>query len=79
MNYWLVHREQVTGKLQIDSFVGKVGKDIAELKQRQLRRNYHDAVVLSHDDVNALYLDAYQTSVRNMKNLEEKRGKLKVT
>ena len=72
MNYWVVHREQVTGKLQIESFVGK---DIAELKQTQLRRNYHDAVVLSHDDVNALYLDAYQTSVRNMKNLEEKRGK----
>ena len=56
MNYWVVHREQVTGELQIDSFVGK---DIAELKQKQLRRNYHDAVVLSHDDVNALYLDAY--------------------
>ncbi len=70
MNYWVVHREQVTGELQIDSFVGK---DIAELKQKQLRRNYHDAVVLSHDDVNALYLDAYQTSVRNMKNLAEKR------
>ena len=72
MNYWVVHREQVTGKLQIDSFVGK---DIAELKQTQLRRNYHDAVVLSHDDVNALYLDAYQTSVRNMKKFYEKKVK----
>ena len=72
MNYWLVHREQVTGKLQIESFVGK---DIAELKQRQLRRNYHDAVVLSHDDVNALYLNAYQTSVRDMKNFMKKKVK----
>lgn len=72
MNYWLVHREQVTGKLQIESFVGK---DIAELKQRQLRRNYHDAVVLSHDDVNALYLNAYQTSVRDMKKFYEKKVK----
>ena len=72
MNYWVVHREQVTGKLQIQSFVGK---DIAELKQRQLRRNYHDAVVLSHDDVNALYLNAYQTSVRDMKKFYEKKVK----
>lgn len=72
MNYWVVHREQVTGKLQIESFVGK---DIAELKQRQLRRNYHDAVVLSHDDVNALYLNAYQTSVRDMKNFMKKKVK----
>ena len=72
MNYWLVHREQVTGELQIDSFVGK---DIAELKQTQLRRNYHDAVVLSHDDVNALYLNAYQTSVRDMKKFYEKKVK----
>ena len=72
MNYWVVHREQVTGKLQIESFVGK---DIAELKQRQLRRNYHDAVVLSHDDVNALYLNAYQTSVRDMKKFYEKKVK----
>ena len=72
MNYWVVHREQVTGELQIESFVGK---DIAELKQRQLRRNYHDAVVLSHDDVNALYLNAYQTSVRDMKKFYEKKVK----
>ena len=72
MNYWVVHREQVTGKLQIQSFVGK---DIAELKQRQLRRNYHDAVVLSHDDVNVLYLNAYQTSVRDMKKFYEKKVK----
>ena len=72
MNYWVVHREQVTGKLQIQSFVGK---DIAELKQRQLRRNYHDAVVLSHDDVNELYLNAYQTSVRDMKKFYEKKVK----
>ena len=72
MNYWVVHSEQVTGELQIDSIVGK---DIAELKQKQLRRNYHDAVVLSHDDVNALYLNAYQTSVRDMKKFYEKKVK----
>ena len=52
MSYWVVHREQVTGKLQIESFVGKL---VADLKQRQLRREYHDVVILQEKDIEKLY------------------------
>ena len=52
MSYWVIHREQVTGELQIDPCIGK---DIAELKQRQLRRQYHDVVILQERDIEKLY------------------------
>ena len=72
MNYWIVYREQVTGKLQIDSCEDK---GIAALRRRELHQNYHDVVVLNRDEVNELYLDSYKSSVRQMKNLAEKSGK----
>jgi len=57
MSYWVVHREQVTGELTIDSYEEK---DQADLKQRQLRSEYHDAVVLQQEDINELYLQTRQ-------------------
>ena len=52
-NYWVVHREQVSGKLQIECIKDK---EDADLKQRQLRKEYHDVVVLLQEDINELYL-----------------------
>ena len=57
MSYWVVHREQVTRKLQIDSYKEK---ETADLKQRQLRSEYYDAVVLRQEDINELYLQTRQ-------------------
>jgi len=52
MSYWVVHREQVTGELKIDLYEEKL---VADLKQRQLRREYHDVVILQERDIEKLY------------------------
>ena len=52
MSYWVVHREQVTGELQIDLYEEKL---VADLKQRHLRREYHDVVILQEKDIEKLY------------------------
>ena len=52
MSYWVVHREQVTGELMIDLYEEKL---VADLKQRQLRREYHDVVILQEKDIEKLY------------------------
>ena len=52
MSYWVVHREQVTGELLIDLYEEKL---VADLKQRQLRREYHDVVILQEKDIEKLY------------------------
>ena len=57
MRYWVVYREQVTGELNISSFKEKLA---ADLKQRQLRSEYYDAVVLRQEDINELYLQTRQ-------------------
>ena len=57
MRYWVVYREQVTGELNISSYKEKLA---ADLKQRQLRSEYYDAVVLRQEDINELYLQTRQ-------------------
>ena len=57
MRYWVVYREQVTGELSISSYQEK---ETADLKQRQLRSEYYDAVVLRQEDINELYLQTRQ-------------------
>lgn len=52
MSYWVIHREQVTGELMIDLYEEKL---VADLKQRQLRREYHDVVILQEKDIEKLY------------------------
>ena len=51
--FWVVHREQVTGKLKLEECETK---EDAETKQRSLRRQYHDVVVLDQLDINQIYL-----------------------
>ena len=57
MSYWVVHREQVTGELNVNSYEEKLA---ADLKQRQLRSEYHDVVILQQEDINELYLQTRQ-------------------
>ena len=71
MSYWVVHREQVTRKLQIDSYKEK---ETADLKQRQLRSEYYDAVVLRQEDINELYLQASRNSKKKMLEYEKRKN-----
>ena len=71
MSYWVVHREQVTNKLQIELFEEK---EIAELKQNQLRNYYHDVIMLEQKDINQLYSTARNSSIKTMKEFYEKKN-----
>ena len=68
MSYWVVHRDQVTGELNICSYQEKL---TADLKQRKLRSEYHDVVVLQQEDINELYLQASRNSKKKMLKYEE--------
>ena len=71
MSYWVVHREQVTGELSISSYQEK---ETADLKQRQLRSEYYDAVVLQQEDINELYLQASRNSKKKMLEYEKRKN-----
>ena len=69
--YWVVYREQVTGELNISSYQEKL---TADLKQRQLRSEYYDAVVLQQEDINELYLQASIESKKKMLEYEKNKN-----
>ena len=69
--YWVVHREQVTGELNVSSYKEKL---VADLKQRQLRSEYYDAVVLQQEDINELYLQASIESKKKMLEYEKNKN-----
>ena len=69
--YWVVHREQVTGELNVSSYKEKL---TADLKQRQLRSEYYDAVVLQQEDINELYLQASIESKKKMLEYEKNKN-----
>ena len=69
--YWVVYREQVTGELNISSYKEKL---TADLKQRQLRSEYYDTVVLQQEDINELYLQASIESKKKMLEYEKNKN-----
>ena len=71
MSYWVVYREQVTGELSISSYQEK---ETADLKQRQLRSEYYDAVVLRQEDINELYLQTIRNSKKKMLEYEKRKN-----
>ena len=71
MSYWVVYREQVTGELNVNSYQEK---ETADLKQRQLRSEYYDAVVLQQEDINELYLQASRNSKKRMLEYEKRKN-----
>ena len=71
MSYWVVYREQVTGELNVNSYQEK---ETADLKQRQLRSEYYDAVVLQQEDINELYLQASRNSKKKMLEYEKRKN-----
>ena len=58
-NYWVVCRDQVTGKIEINCYKDK---STAESKQSEFHTQYYNAIVLEQKDINELYL---QTKIVN--------------
>jgi len=72
MNYWVVHKEQVSLDLQIDEFKTKLE---ANKKQHYLRQQYHDAIVLDQNDINELYLQFRHSCTRTQQEFYKKNNK----
>jgi hypothetical protein len=55
MNYWVIHREQVTSDFVIEQYNDKL---VAESRQRDLRQQYHDVLIVDQMDINEMFLQS---------------------
>ena len=55
MNYWVIHREQVTLDFVIEQYNDKL---VAESRQRDLRQQYHDVLIVDQMDINEMFLQS---------------------
>ena len=55
MNYWVIHREQVTSEFIIEHYNDKL---VAESRQRDLRQRYHDVLIVDQMDINEMFLQS---------------------
>ena len=53
MKYWVIHREQVNSKFVIEYYNNKI---VAESRQRDLRQQYYDVLIVEQSDINEMYL-----------------------
>ena len=53
MSYWVIHREQVTSDFVIEQYNDKL---VADSRQRNLRQQYHDVLIVDQMDINEMYL-----------------------
>ncbi len=53
MKYWVIHREQVNSKFVIEYYNDKL---VAESRQRDLRQQYYDVLIVEQSDINEMYL-----------------------
>ena len=53
MKYWVIHREQVNSKFVIEYYNDKI---VAESRQRDLRQQYYDVLIIDQSDINEMYL-----------------------
>jgi len=53
MNYWVIHREQVTSDFVIEQYNDKL---VAESRQRDLRQQYHDVLIVDQNNINEMFL-----------------------
>jgi hypothetical protein len=53
MNYWVIHREQVTSEFIIEHYNDKL---VAEARQRDLRQQYHDVLIVDQNNINEMFL-----------------------
>lgn len=53
MKYWVIHKEQVNSKFVIEYYNDKI---VAESRQRDLRQQYYDVLIIDQSDINEMYL-----------------------
>ena len=53
MKYWVIHREQVNSKFVNEYYNDKI---VAESRQRDLRQQYYDVLIVEQSDINEMYL-----------------------
>lgn len=53
MNYWVIHREQVTMDFIIEQYNDKA---TAESRRQDLRNHYHDVLIVDQNNINEMYL-----------------------
>ena len=65
MSYWVIHREQVTSEFIIEQYNDK---SVAESRQQDLRKQYHDVLIVNQLDINEMYLQTRIGAKNEKKN-----------
>jgi len=55
MNYWVIHREQATSEFIIEHYNDKL---VAESRQMDLRKRYHDVLIVDQNNINEMFLQS---------------------
>ena len=74
MKLFIIHKDQVSTDLQIEEHDDSNVPELAE-RLHSLRKQYHDAMVLTNEDINKLYSAARNSSIETMKKFYEKNKK----
>ena len=53
MKYWIIYKGHVNSKFVIENYNDKL---VAESRQRDLRNQHHDVLIVEQSDINEMYL-----------------------
>ena len=53
MKYYVIHRKQIDSEFIIESFKGKT---TAECRRNELKKFYHDVLIVDQNNINEMYL-----------------------
>ena len=74
MKLFIIHKDQMSTDLQIEEHDDANVPELAE-RLHSLRKQYHDVMILTNEDVNKLYSTARKSSIETMKKFYEKNKK----
>ena len=74
MKLFIIHKDQMSTDLQIEEHDDANVPELAE-RLHSLRKQYHDVMILTNEDINKLYSTARNSSIRTMKEFYEKNKK----
>ena len=72
MKLFIIHKDQMSTDLQIEEHDDANVPELAE-KLHSLRKQYHDVMILTNEDINTLYSTARNSSIGAMKEFYEKK------
>ena len=73
MKLFIIHKDQMSTDLQIEEHDDANVPELAE-KLHSLRKQYHDVMILTNEDINTLYSTARDSSINTMKEFYEKKN-----